>query len=307
MVAWLQRVIVAVLFAGAAASIFYASAIARPSLAGVGALVIVVGYALLMGAEFAVLHFVQNSDAAVRPEMAQLFVAWWGEITTAPQVFLWRQPFRSNHRPDYFPEPDKGGQRRGVVLVHGFFCNRGLWNPWTRQMHQSGVPFIAVNLEPLLGSIDLYHETIEAAVARMQAATGRPPVMVGHSMGGLAIRAWSAKHRGADRVHRVITIGTPHHGTWLARHARAANARQMQLSSDWLSALAEVEAAMTGVDEVATPYKSFTCFYGHCDNIVFPSATATLNGACNIHLPGTAHVQMAYHPAVFAETMRWLN
>ena len=51
----------------------------------------------------------------------------------------------------------------------------------------------------------------------------------------------------------------------------------------------------------------FICFYGHCDNIVFPPATAALAGADNRHLPGVAHVHMASRPEPWEEALRWIN
>jgi len=50
-----------------------------------------------------------------------------------------------------------------------------------------------------------------------------------------------------------------------------------------------------------------TCYYSHCDNIVFPASRATLEGADNRHLPGVAHVQMADHPEPRAELLRRLT
>ena len=50
----------------------------------------------------------------------------------------------------------------------------------------------------------------------------------------------------------------------------------------------------------------FVCFWSHCDNIVFPTRSATLPGADNRHLEATPHVRMVYHPDVFAEVMRAL-
>ncbi|RYF38882.1 MAG: permease, partial [Comamonadaceae bacterium] len=42
----------------------------------------------------------------------------------------------------------------------------------------------------------------------------------------------------------------------------------------------------------------FTCWYSNCDNIVFPTSTAQLQGADNRFVDGVAHVQMAFHPEV---------
>ena len=262
-----------------------------------GAALILGGYALVLGLEFMLLRLAHGNDPTPRASALQLLQAWCGEVLSAPTVFCWRQPFRSQRWPDVLPADARG--RRGVLLVHGFVCNRGLWNAWLRRLHVQQVPVIAVNLEPVFGSIDDYIALLENAVQRLESATGLPPIIVAHSMGGLALRRWWAEQADETRVHRAISIATPHHGTWLARFAMTCNARQMQQISRWLLTLAAREPASRA--------SHFTCFYGHCDNIVFPAATATLPGADNRHLPGVAHVHMADCPEPFAELQRWLK
>jgi triacylglycerol esterase/lipase EstA (alpha/beta hydrolase family) len=117
-------------------------------------------------------------------------------------------------------------------------------------------------------------------------------------MGGIALRAWLRDYDADDRVHGVITIGTPHHGTWLGRLGFAPNAQQMRWHSPWLLELAAAEPAPR--------YRRFTCFWGHCDNIVFPASTATLPGADNRHLRGHAHVHLLQHPQVLATVLQRL-
>jgi triacylglycerol esterase/lipase EstA (alpha/beta hydrolase family) len=263
----------------------------EPAWAWVGACVIVFGYAVFLGIEFVLVWFVHGSDPAPKATALQLLNAWVGEVFTAPRIFCWQQPFRATREPDFLPA---GGGQRGVVLVHGFVCNRGLWNRWMPRLRAQGVPFVAVNLEPVFGTISDYAAVIDEAVRRVEQATGLPPVLVGHSMGGLAIRAWYAT-LGVGRVHRVVTIGTPHRGTWLARFAMTANAREMALGTDWQRALEALEPS--------AHFERFICFYSHCDNIVFPASTATLPGADNRHLRGIAHVHMIDHPQVLPEVL----
>ena len=259
-----------------------------PGRAVLGALAPLALYLLVMGVEFGLMHAANRADPAPRARAAQVVAAWWAEVRVALAVFGWRQPFRHRALPDWLPVPATG--RRGVVLVHGFMCNRGLWLPWFELLRARGHAHLAVDLEPAMGSIDDYAATIDDAVDRMAAATGMAPVLLCHSMGGLAVRAWLRARQADGRVHKVLTLGTPHGGTWLGRFSQAVNGRQMSLAGDWVQGLHKAEPAERA--------QRFTCWYSNCDNIVFPASTAALAGADNRFVPGLAHVQMAFDPAV---------
>lgn len=261
--------------------------------AAAGAALLVFGHAAWLAAGFLLASVINRSDPGPVATLRQWVLAWWREVWTAPKVFLWRQPFRSRREPDHLPPEAQG--RRGVVLVHGFICNRGLWNPWMRQLRLRGHPFVAVNLEPVFGPIDDYIPRIEAAVQCLEVATGAPPLLVGHSMGGLAIRAWLQAHSADARIHSAVTVGTPHRGTWLARWALTDNGRQMRIGSDWLTRLAAQEPpARAG---------RFTCYFSACDNIVFPASGACLPGARLHAVPAAAHIDLIHHPEVMADVL----
>ncbi|HSH90431.1 MAG TPA: alpha/beta fold hydrolase [Ramlibacter sp.] len=268
-----------------------------PMLAISGFFFIAFFYSLVLAIEFIAMRFV--GDVSLRPTAGELLKAWIGETLMAPRVFCWRQPFRWRAVPDIPNPPDARG-KRGVVFIHGFVCNRGFWTPWLERLRDAGQPFIAVNLEPVFGSIDEYVPTIEDAVRRLTEATGQPPMLVCHSMGGLAARAWLCGSAGGhERVHHVITIGSPHHGTWLGRFSHLENGMQMRMGSAWLR---ELEAH--GDPAQDTP---FTCWYSNCDNIVFPAKTATLPRADNRLMRGIAHVDLAFHPQVMGESLAMIT
>ena len=265
-----------------------------PPIALVGLAVLLFGHAVFLALEFAVGWHVAARDSVARAAPGVCVKAWLAESCAAPRVFFWNQPFRWHAVPDQLIP----STQRGVVLIHGLVCNRAFWNPWLRELRAAGRAFVAVDLEPVFGSIDRYVEIVEAAIVKVTAATGQPPVLVCHSMGGLAARAWL---RGADgaRVHRIVTIGTPHRGTWLARFGRGDNGREMRIGGEWMK---RIESERASVQDVR-----FTCWHSDCDNIVFPPSVATLAGADNRLLPGQGHVQMAFDPRLRRATLALLD
>jgi triacylglycerol esterase/lipase EstA (alpha/beta hydrolase family) len=268
-----------------------------------GASLILLGYALVLALEFVAVAKVNRKDHVPAAGAAVLLRAWWREVRIAPQVFCWRQPFRWRTMPDTQCLEPQDGRKHAAVFVHGFVCNRGFWLPWMRVLRDQGAPYTSVNLEPVFGSIEDYIPVVEEAVCRAERLTGLAPVLICHSMGGLAVRAWLAQTPGAaQRVKQVVTIGTPHHGTWLSKFSHVPNGQQMRLNHAWLTALAVVETTAR-----ASPYEHFVCWYSNADNIVFPASTAMLPGADNRHVPGMAHVALAFHPKVMRESLAMLS
>ena len=276
---------------------YFASSSSEVAVAGV--LVIAFAYSGLFALELLLAGIVNRQDSAPPPTRRELFSAWWGESLASPLVFFWRQPFRAQAIPDSLTPASVVTGRRGVVFVHGFFCNRGFWNPWLHRLQAQGRAYVAVSLEPVFASIDDYTTQIDTAVDQVTRATGMPPLVVCHSMGGLVIRAWLKIARSEARVHHIVTIGTPHHGTWLARFGLGKNALQMRLLSDWH---VQLDLGMP-----AHRHGLFTCWFSNADNIVFPASTATLPGANNRLIRGAGHVQMAFLPVVMKTTLGLLT
>lgn len=223
------------------------------------------------------------------PGLMTWLSSWVQEVVASVQTFAWRQPWAHARWPDHLPSDAQG--RRGVLLVHGFVCNRGFWNPWMSALRAARVPHVAVSLEPPFGDIALQAQGLQEAWQRLVDATGTEPLLVGHSMGGLVIRHWLAGLPDAQALrHEVITIGSPHHGTALAVWAHSTAAQQMQLLSPFLRDLSARESEARR--------SRMTCYWSVCDNIVFPASTATLPGAHNIAVAGRPHVALAQDPDI---------
>lgn len=186
-----------------------------------------------------------------------------------------------------------------VLLIHGYGCNSGYWHPMSKALTAARITHYAVDLEPILHDIDGYVALIQRAVETVCAETGQERIIiVGHSMGGLAVRAYLRDH-GAKHVAKVITLGTPHRGTGLANFGAGPNSRQMCWAgrngaagtpSEWLQKLAECET-----DAIRS---LFVSIYSHHDNIVSPQTSSHLEGATNIEFSGIGHVALGFHPAI---------
>lgn len=217
---------------------------------------------------------------------------WWrsllGEMAAGIQVFMLRQPW-SIAPPAFLPATGATAQVP-VVLVHGYVCNHRIWDDTIAALRANGHPVLAVNLEPLFTSIDAYAPMIDTAVTELCRQTGAARVaLVGHSMGGLAIRAWM-RARGTQRVAKVLTLGTPHAGTQIAPHVRTTNGKQMCWHSQWLNDLAaqESEATRALMRIAITPQ----------DNIVYPQRAQVLIGVETTVFEGIGHLQMCLEKPV---------
>ena len=246
---------------------------------------------------FAMAGRVNGTGSGVPPERRLGLRAWARmlaeEFGASMMTSSWHIP-RGRARMAVYPD----SAHVPVLLVHGYGCNSGFWARLTPLLDRAGISHAGVDLEPVAGSIDDYVPLIEAAVAALCAATGAPRVtIVAHSMGGLAARAWMRTH-GDARLARLITLGTPHYGTALARFGPGENAVQMRRGSAWLRVLAASESAATRGRIVS--------IYTHHDNIVAPSDSGHLAGARNVALTGVGHVALGSNPRVLAEVLRQL-
>lgn len=222
---------------------------------------------------------------------------FWEEFSTSMLMTSWHMP-----RARAYTRIHPGGAAPPVLLVHGYGCNSGYWDHLAPLLDAARISHATLDLEPLTGDIDGYAARIEEAAQRLCAQAGATQlVVVAHSMGGLAARAWMRTH-GAQQVARLVTLGTPHHGTCLAAFGLGINAGQMRRMGvagpecAWLAALAAGEAP-----EVRARIVSI---YSHHDNIIAPQTSSELPGARNLALGGVGHVALGRNPRVLAMVMR---
>lgn len=201
---------------------------------------------------------------------------------SAPRMMLYRW---------LVPDPPPGRANLPVLLLHGVLCNAGVWHGLARHLASRGIDGVhALSYGPPLASIELFAAQVEETIDRILAATGAQQVIiVAHSMGGLVARAY-LRRRGAARVARVVTIGTPHHGSVEAWLGMGTSLAQIRPGSAWLAAL----------EREPLPAIPIVSLWSWHDSMVVPQTSARLDGAIDVPLIGIGHNALLGEPAVFA-------
>jgi triacylglycerol esterase/lipase EstA (alpha/beta hydrolase family) len=172
-------------------------------------------------------------------------------------------PVRQDAQPPVLLVPGYGGGTAGLEVMAAAL---------RRQGREATVVHLAGD-----GTGDLH---VQAAVLqRAVEATGSPSVdVVGYSAGGVTVRLWARTYDGGSVARRIVTLGSPQHGTDLAALAndiapgRCPTAcRQLATDSDLLRELNSGDETPSGPRWVS--------IWTTDDAISTPPETASLSGA----------------------------
>jgi pimeloyl-ACP methyl ester carboxylesterase len=111
--------------------------------------------------------------------------------------------------------------RTPVLMIHGMSCTGAVWDGFKRFFEQRGTRVYAPTLRPdLRGSLlakphhglreltfEHYVEDMEREARSIEAATGRKPAVIGHSMGGLLAQVLAERGRVSAAV--LLTPAAP--------------------------------------------------------------------------------------------------
>lgn len=215
------------------------------------------------------------------------------EWRTSTVCWFWALPFGG-----FRQRQVAGDAALPVLLIHGYAANSGFWQSTSKALTRAGISHWAIDLEPLLTDIDTYAVRIAETMKEICRLSGHTQViLLAHSMGGLAARAY-LRQSGSAQIARIITLGTPHFGTTLARYGKGINAAQMQwvpaesaqAKASWLHQLAQ--------GETAADRSCITSVYSRHDNIVSPQDSSILPGAHHIVFDLVGHVALGFDARV---------
>ncbi|NLZ27613.1 MAG: alpha/beta fold hydrolase [Firmicutes bacterium] len=126
-----------------------------------------------------------------------------------------------------------------TILLHGYGVNKLCFAYLYLRLKSFGdANVIPINIGPLFTSIENQAMNLARKVETILTATGAKKVnIIAHSQGGLISRHYMQFLQGYEKVNKLVTIGTPHHGTMIAYLGVGKNAHEMRPGSNFLQKL----------------------------------------------------------------------
>lgn len=165
--------------------------------------------------------------------------------------------------------PTKDAAKIPILLVHGYFHNRGGLLVMQRALKRHGFTDVhTFTYNPLGKDIPAMAGLLQQRVERIRQRTGSSRVhLVGHSLGGLVCRYYVEKMGGCTKTHTVVTIGTPHSGTRLAYAGRSPSARQMRPDSEFIKEMIRCRKPRS---------VRYLSYYTNLDAVIRPARSAMM-------------------------------
>lgn len=182
-----------------------------------------------------------------------------------------------------------------TILVPGFSDDTASLKYLTTYLQGQCVSAIALSPQPSDGRVGidwlatLLAEQIEQVVHPEEAIN-----LVGFSMGGLICRYYLQQLRPHRMIERLLTIASPHRGTWSAYSYNRPACIQMRPNSRFLQ---ELNADLTPLEAVA-----FTSIWSPFDLTIIPSVSSWLPVGKVITILSPLH-QIMLHDRQVCETI----
>lgn len=244
------------------------------------------------GAVVAVGTAIRVADRAQPLRLSRQGFAVWARETAAHALFTLMIPS------GWLPfSPQGRGARRPVVLVPGYLMNRSCWTFFTVYLRNRGFGWLhAINNRPFNAPIDQFAQNLDREVDALRLASGAERVdVVGHSMGGVIAAHWILHYGGADKVNRLVTLGSPLSGTKMATYATLREGRDLFPDS----------AVIQGLGPLPCPA---THLWSEHDHLVIPTENAVpIWAGETLRLPWMGHLEMLMNLRAFRAVLEALD
>jgi triacylglycerol lipase len=193
-----------------------------------------------------------------------------------------------------------------VLLVPGYGGDGSSLQPLAAALRAAGRTAVVVP-EVGDGTGDLDEQAVALAAAALQARdqAGAPSVdVLGYSAGGVVARLWVRDHGGDAVARRVLTLGSPHHGTSQAALGAQLAGRCPPACEQLVPGSSLLRRLNAGDETPAGP--AWVTLRSTADQVVTPVDSAALDGALNLVVQdvcpgeGTGHPGLPTDPVTLA-------
>jgi len=195
------------------------------------------------------------------------------------------------------------GESAPVFLVHGLYHNASAWILYRWWLKRAGFTNIYCWSYNSFGpSFDQIRKDYQVWVDTImdEHHPGQKAIMMGHSLGGLIIRAYLGGSGAAHQVAAAVTLGTPHRGSKLAALGFSRLARSLIYQGVLVQEL-EHDVLPEDVERLAilTP----------TDNMVLPpeALRSTQDGWQYLETSPISHVALLYHWPTARKVIEYLK
>ena len=138
-------------------------------------------------------------------------------------------------------------------------------------------------------------EVLDDAVQRALERTGAGSVdLVGYSAGGVTVRLWTRDFGGGGLARRIVTLGSPHHGTDLAALAADVTPDKCPTACQQLATDSDLLRTLNAKDE--TPDGPlWVSIWSTDDRTVVPPDSASLEGALDFSVQSICPGEVIAH------------
>jgi triacylglycerol lipase len=210
-------------------------------------------------------------------------------------------------RAQALPEPDRPGY---VLLVPGYGGSTGSLDVLAAKIRRTGKMAIVVTLEGNgTGDLRAQAGVLQGYVERAARAGSGPVTIIGYSAGGVVAWLWDVADDGAARAARIITLGSPFHGTSLAALGNTFLPGECPVACQQL---VPGSSLLTGLADSPAPRPPWLSLWTTDDQTVDPPTSASLAGAVDVPLQSVcpslvvSHSQLPDDPLVDGIILRVL-
>jgi triacylglycerol esterase/lipase EstA (alpha/beta hydrolase family) len=218
-----------------------------------------------------------------------------GAVAVAASTILHRspsvRPVSQDAQPPVMLVPGYGGSTSGLDVL-------------AKALRASGRTALVVDLGgDDRGDLRVQADHLDTAVrSELRRAGSRSVDLVGYSAGGVVVRLWVRDHDGGAVARRIVTLGSPQHGTDLAGLASDVAPDACPTACRQLSPESSLIRSLNTGDETP-PGPRWVSIWTEDDKTVVPPESASLSGATDFSIQSVCPGRSVTHAGLPSDSV----